>query len=153
MTSKYFTFYDVHMTDKDLNTTSEDITLQQKNTDKNKIIKETVSSVTETLEKPNLTIDQKIDQLTAQVQNLASGVSGLMDIMKIMLGKQIEYSNEIEDVVVKTKDIASKTDKSLVSIADVKKTITDNQVNILNEHQNTMKKLQRMVENQRSIAQ
>jgi hypothetical protein len=26
-------------------------------------------------------------------------------------------------------------------------------VNILNEHQNTMKKLQRMVENQRSIAQ
>lgn len=142
------------MTNTKSNTPSKGVDLQKNiNGRQVKIREETVSSVKENLEATDLTIDQKIDQLTAQVQNLASGVSGLMDVMRMMMGKQIEQANELQDIAVKTRDIDAKTDKSLSSIVDIKKNITDNQLILLNEHNNTIKKLERIVENQRVLAQ
>lgn len=142
------------MTNTKSNTPSKGVDLQKNiNGRQVKIREETVSSVKENLEATDLTIDQKIDQLTAQVQNLASGVSGLMDVMRMMMGKQIEQANELQDIAVKARDIDAKTDKSLSSITDIKKNITDNQLILLNEHNNTIKKLERIVENQRVLAQ
>ena len=81
---------DIH--EKDLQNTSNND--QQKN-----ITNRTESSITESLSKNSLTLDQKMDKIIEGMQNMNNGVNQILEVFKQMIKVQIETTNTTNKMI------------------------------------------------------